>query len=158
MAFGIDDLIGIGTGIYGAVQAGKQAKRQQQFQDKALGFAEAQYNERAPLRKLGMTQLGQIESPMDLGNLGYNSANPFQAARGPAPSTASYGNWGQYTVDPKTMNPAAPVDPYAAQKDGLRKSKIPVGIQEKMMKAMDAQAASQRGVQPLGGSGYGWER
>jgi hypothetical protein len=43
---------------------------------------------------------------MDLGNLGFNSANPFAAARGKAPSTASYGDWGRMTTDPDVIDNA----------------------------------------------------
>jgi hypothetical protein len=43
---------------------------------------------------------------MDLGNLGFNSANPFAAARGPSPSTASYGDWGRMTTAPDVIDNA----------------------------------------------------
>jgi hypothetical protein len=53
-----------------------------------------------------MQALGQVEAPMDMGNLGFNSANPFAAARGKTPSTASYGDWGRMTTAPDVIDNA----------------------------------------------------
>jgi hypothetical protein len=92
----------IGSGIKGAMD-GKKANA---LQKKATQQAEYDYNQRAPLRRQGMQALGQIEAPMDLGGLGHNASNPFSAARGPTPSTASYGNWGRMTTDPDVIDNA----------------------------------------------------
>ncbi len=163
MAFGWDDALMIGGSLLSARGAAKEQKKANQLQERAIQSAESQYNERAPLRKLGMTQLGQVEAPMNLGNLGFNPSNPFAAARGPAPSTASYGNWGQYTVDPKTIDSAiTSAQPKAPTMEEMI-SKIPSQLPKR---AKDAMAAGIRknfpkmsplGNTPAAPSGYGWE-
>lgn len=82
-------------------QGARQGNKADAAQQQAMRQAELEYAQRAPMRRQGMQALGQIEAPMDLGNLGFNSANPFAAARGPAPSTASYGDWGRMTTSPE---------------------------------------------------------
>lgn len=80
---------------------------EQRNADKANKQAQEQYErefaQRAPARLLGMTQLGSVEGAMDLGNLGYDAANPYAAARGPSPSTATYGGWDKMTIAPEQM-------------------------------------------------------
>jgi hypothetical protein len=92
----------VGSGIKGAMDDRKAG----QLYKKQIAQTEYDYNQRAPLRRQGMQALGQVEAPMDLGNLGFNSANPFAAARGKAPSTASYGDWGRMTTDPDVIDNA----------------------------------------------------
>jgi len=163
MAFGWDDALMIGSSLLGARSASKDQKRANQLQDRAIQSAESQYNERAPLRKLGMTQLGQVEAPMNLGNLGFNGSNPFAAARGPAPSTATYGNWGQYTVDPKTIDSAiTSAKPKAPTMDEMIAA-IPTQLPKRARDAMangirkNFPKMSPLGATSAGPSGYGWE-
>jgi hypothetical protein len=92
----------IGAGIKGAMDSRKAG----QMNKKQIAQTEYDFNQRAPLRRQGMQALGQVEAPMDLGNLGFNSANPFAAARGKTPSTASYGNWGRMVTDPDVIDNA----------------------------------------------------
>ena len=96
----------IGSAIYGGVKGLQDSKKAGQMDKKSQQQQEYEFNQRAPLRRQGMQALGQIEAPMDLGNLGFNSANPFAAARGKTPSTASYGNWGRMTTDPQVIDNA----------------------------------------------------
>lgn len=91
---------------YGAGQGAEDGKKADALNDKAVKQKELEYQQRAPMRRQGMQALGQIEAPMDLGNLGFNAANPFAAARGPAPSTASYGDWGRMTTAPEQIDQA----------------------------------------------------
>jgi len=96
----------IGTSIYSGIKGAQAQGKADQMQKKALDQAEYQFNMTAPMRRQGLQALGQVEAPMNLGNLGFNAANPFAAARGPAPSTASYGDWGRMTTDPGTIDNA----------------------------------------------------
>lgn len=84
-------------------QKGRQADR---MNKKALEQSEYEFNARAPLRRQGMQALGQIEAPIDLGNIGFNSANPFAAARGPAQSTAKLGGWDKMVTAPEQIDNA----------------------------------------------------
>jgi hypothetical protein len=96
----------IGSTIYGGIKGATDAKKAGQMDKKAQQQQEYEFNQRAPLRRQGMQALGQVEAPMDMGNLGFNSANPFAAARGKTPSTASYGDWGRMTTDPDVIDNA----------------------------------------------------
>jgi hypothetical protein len=97
----------IGAGALSAVQGYQAQRRGEQMQNKALAQSEYDYNQRAPLRRQGMQALGAVEGAYDMGNIGFNSANPFAAARGPARSTATIGNWDQIaTTRPETMDHA----------------------------------------------------
>lgn len=96
-------LVGAGLSAYQGSKDGKKADKMNQA---ALDQAKMEYQQLAPLRRQGMQALGQIEAPMDLGQLGHNAANPFAAARGPAPSTASYGDWGRFTTAPEDVDMA----------------------------------------------------
>lgn len=102
----LQGLIGLGMAGLGAYQGYSQQKKADAANDKAVKQKELEYTQRAPLRRQGMQALGQIEAPMDLGNLGFNGANPFAAARGAAPSTASYGDWGRMTTPPEQIDQA----------------------------------------------------
>jgi hypothetical protein len=94
------------SAIYGGVKGAMDAKKAGQMDKKAQQQQEYEFNQRAPLRRQGMQALGQIEAPMDMGNMGFNAANPFAAARGPSKSTASYGDWGRMTTDPDVIDNA----------------------------------------------------
>jgi len=97
----------IGSGIYSAAQGAQSQKEANKLNKRALDQSEYDYNMRAPLRRQGMQALGQVEGAWDLGNIGFNSANPFAAARGPAQSTAKIGNWDQVaTSSPEVMDNA----------------------------------------------------
>ena len=89
MAFGWDDLLGVGLGMYGAYEKNKRQQKADGFQQQAVDTANKRYDERAPLRRQGMQILGQSEAPINMGNLSYNAANPFAAAQGPGPSNAT---------------------------------------------------------------------
>lgn len=102
----IQALIGLGLAGYGAYKGYQDGKKQEKLEDRALRQREMEYGQRAPMRRQGMQALGQVEAPMDLGNLGFNPANPFAAARGRAPSTASYGDWGRMTTSPEATDRA----------------------------------------------------
>lgn len=95
---GIGTALGVGATVaQGASQANKANAAQQQ----AMRQAELEYAQRAPMRRQGMQALGQVEAPIDLGNLGYNAANPFAAARGPSPSVAKLGGWDKMVTPPE---------------------------------------------------------
>lgn len=157
-------LLPIASGALSLLGANSARKQQERWQDRSLQQSERQYNEREPLRRLGMTALGQIEAPMDLGNLGFNPANPFAAARGPAPSTASYGDWGRMTYSPDTVRQAA--DPMRPVQDEVNQFAAAAAQQKGMVgrlmqgaaRKAQAQVEQRRGMQALGPTGYGWER
>jgi len=90
----------IAAGASGA-QGASQANKANAAQTQALRQAELEYQQRAPMRRQGMQALGQIEAPIDMGNLSYNPANPFAAAQGPAKSTAMLGGWDKMTTPPE---------------------------------------------------------
>lgn len=96
----------LGSAALSGWQGYKKGKESDAMNKKALEQSEYDYNMRAPLRRQGMQALGQIEAPMDMGNIGFNAANPFAAARGPAKSTASLGDWGRFTTSPETIDNA----------------------------------------------------
>lgn len=106
MALPVLAALQVGSAIYGGIKGAQDAKKADAMQKKAIEQAEYEFNQRAPLRRQGMQALGQIEAPMDLKGLGHNAANPFSAARGPTPSTASYGDWGRMTTDPDVIDNA----------------------------------------------------
>ena len=87
--FGLDDVLGLGVGVYGAIAGNQQQKKANQLQQQALDTAKLQYDSRAPLRQQGMQILGQSEAPINMGHLSYNASNPFAAARGPTASNAT---------------------------------------------------------------------
>lgn len=99
-------LLGGALGVYGAVQGAKNDKKSNEMADRALKQRELEYNQRAPLRRQGMQALGQVEAPIDFGTQFHSASNPFSAARGPAPSTASYGDWGRMTTTPEATDQA----------------------------------------------------
>lgn len=99
-------LAAIGGTIYSGIKGAQAQKKGDQLQAKALEQSEYDYNLRAPLRRQGMQALGQVEGAYDMGNIGFNSANPFSAARGPARSTATIGNWDRMTTAPDVMDNA----------------------------------------------------
>lgn len=99
-------LLGIGMAAAGAYQGVTQGQKADAMNKKATQQKELEYFQRAPMRRQGMQALGQVEAPITLGNLGYNPSNPFAAARGPAPSTASYGDWGRMTTPPEQTDQA----------------------------------------------------
>jgi len=103
---GIGQAIGVGAGVYSAVKGNQSERRATDLEKRALDQAELEYGQRAPMRRQGMQALGQIEAPIDLGNVGYNSANPFAAARGPMPSVSTLGNWGRFTTSPEQIDNA----------------------------------------------------
>lgn len=94
------------SSIASAAKGASDGRKAAAEQKKATRQTEYEFNQRAPLRRQGMQALGQVEAPMDLGNLGFNSANPFAKARGPSKSTASYGDWGRMTTDPDVIDNA----------------------------------------------------
>lgn len=96
---------GVVAGV-SALQGASQGKKADDMNKKALEQAEYEFNMRAPLRRQGMQALGQIEAPMDMGNIGFNSANPFAAARGPLQSTAKLGNWDRMVTSPEAVDNA----------------------------------------------------
>jgi hypothetical protein len=97
----------LGSAVVSGVQGYQQQKAGEKLQKRALEQSEYDYNMRAPLRRQGMQALGAVEGAYDMGNIGFNSANPFAAARGPAQSTAKIGNWDQVaTSSPETMDNA----------------------------------------------------
>lgn len=146
-------LAGAGA-LYGAVQGHQAGKKADKYADAALRQQQREYDERAPLRRQGMQALGQIEAPMDLGNLGFNASNPYAAARGPAPSTASYGDWGRMTFDAPAQ-PSIAEEDRAAQQAGMDKL---AGSGIGVVSRFGQQGARQlRGVQPLAQPTYGWE-
>jgi hypothetical protein len=122
-----------------------QNRRSEQYANRALQQSEREYNERAPLRRQGMQALGQIEAPINLGNIGFNPSNPFAAARGPAPSTATLGGWDRMTTPPEQMEQAmaqpSPLDRYAEYY-----AKAPPQARKHMRNPDQL-----RGMQPLGG-------
>lgn len=81
-------------------------RKANQMNQRALDQAEYDYTMRAPMRRQGMQALGAVEGAMDLGTIGFNSANPFAAARGPAQSTAKIGNWDRFQTDPDQIDMA----------------------------------------------------
>ena len=99
-------ILAIGSSIASGVQGYKQGRKADRMNRKALDQAEYEYNMLAPMRRQGMQALGQIEAPIDLGNLGYNAANPFAAARGPAKSTATLGGWDKMVTSPEAIDNA----------------------------------------------------
>jgi hypothetical protein len=147
-------LIGLGLGAYGAYQGRKQEKKAQGMSDRALAQREYEYNQRAPMRRQGMQALGQVEAPMDLGNLGFNSANPFAAARGPAPSTASYGDWGRMTTSPEEIDRALNAQnpqqqAFAAAEEMARTGSHP--LMRRAAQDLLNRNSPRQGMQPLGG-------
>ena len=96
----------VGSALGAAADGMNANQKAGQMNKKQIAQMEYDFNQRAPLRRQGMQALGQVEAPMDLGNLGFNSANPFAAARGPSKSTASYGDWGRMTTDPEVIDNA----------------------------------------------------
>ena len=151
---------GIGSGLGGGSEDEGKAE---DYQRRALAMAEQQYNERAPMRRLGMQALGQIERPMDLGHLGFNPSNPYAAARGPSPSTSSYGNWGEMTY---TM-PDEPL-PGAGRRQGMEAlgqrlggsgSRALRNVGRKLTaQAPAAEAAVNQRAASQPRTRYGWER
>ena len=77
---------GVGSSLGGGMEEQGKADK---YGRMAIDQAERDYNSRAPMRRMGMQILGQSEAPIDMGNLGYNSTNPFAAARGPTASNAT---------------------------------------------------------------------
>lgn len=99
--------IGIGTAVASGVQGAQAQKEANKLNKRALEQSEYDYNMRAPLRRQGMQALGAVEGAYDMGNIGFNAANPFAAARGPARSTATIGGWDKIaTTAPETMDNA----------------------------------------------------
>jgi hypothetical protein len=96
----------IAVSLFSGLRGNQEEKKANDYNQRALDQAEYDYNSRAPLRRQGMQALGQVEGAMDLGNIGFNAANPFAAARGPAASTATLGNWDRMTTDPETIDNA----------------------------------------------------
>lgn len=93
--------IGLVATAAGSLLSGaRQGRKADAMQQRATRQAELEYAQRAPMRRQGMQALGQIEAPMDLGNLGYNPNNPFAAARGKLPSTATLGGWDKVATTP----------------------------------------------------------
>lgn len=76
----IPALIGLGLGAYGAWQGGKQQKKANDFNDRALAMSEAQFAERAPFRQFALQGLRQL-GPRDTSSLFADAGNPFAAAR-----------------------------------------------------------------------------
>lgn len=77
---------GLGASIGGGMDDQGNADKYGQM---AVDQAKREYDSRAPYRRMGMQVLGQSESPIDMGNLGYNSMNPFARARGKTASNAT---------------------------------------------------------------------
>lgn len=96
----------LGSAALSGFQGYQKGKEQNALNKKALEQSEYDYNLRAPMRRQGMQALGQVEAPIDMGNIGFNAANPFAAARGPVGSTADLGNWGRFTTSPETIDNA----------------------------------------------------
>lgn len=96
----------IGGSIYSGIKGQQAQGRSEQMQKRQLEQAELEYGQRAPMRRQGMQALGQVEAPIDFGTQFHNASNPFSAAKGPPPSTASYGNWGQFTTSPDQIDSA----------------------------------------------------
>jgi hypothetical protein len=96
----------IGAGVLSGVQGAQRQKSGEKLQQRALEQSEYDYNMRAPLRRQGMQALGAVEGAYDMGNIGFNSANPFAAARGPAQSTAKIGNWDRFQTAPEQIDVA----------------------------------------------------
>jgi len=149
-----------GLGVWGA---SKDQQRADGLNERAQEQVEREFAEREPLRRLGLQQLGQIERPMDLGNLGFDEFNPYAAARGPSPSTATYGNWGEMTYDPAqdpNRTERVMLDQQQPQIDRVleRSSKLPGG--GRLAQDMRGQLEQRRqGLQPLGNPfGFGGDR
>jgi hypothetical protein len=47
------------------------------------------------------TTRGGVPVVLTGSNFGFDAANPYAAARGPSPSTATFGNWGEMTYNPE---------------------------------------------------------
>lgn len=170
----IGALIGLGMGAYGAYQGAKNNKKANDLNERAMRQRELEYNQRAPMRRQGMQALGQVEAPIDMGTIGYNAANPFAAARGPAASTASLGDWGRMTTSPEQIDNAlgganqqqlqdardAMAATYIGKSDGkMRFASSPGGREytnadrQRAMQVLaqyDQQVGTRNGVQPLG--------
>lgn len=88
-------LIGLGLSAAGSIGGMQGQRRADQLNRRGIELAEEQYRSGAPLRRMGMIGLGRNEQPMQLGNIGFDSGNPFAAARGPVASSASLGGYGE---------------------------------------------------------------
>lgn len=144
-------LIPAGVAALQTWQSGKKEKKADQYQNKMVQLAEDDYRARAPMRRQGMQALGQVEAPIDFGNTFHNASNPFSAAKGPPPSTASYGNWGQHTTSPEAIDAA--LGPSPAQTQGksdmlamMNDPSLPKALRDSLRKG-----AARAGIQPLGG-------
>ncbi|MBU6367478.1 MAG: hypothetical protein KJT01_14795 [Gemmatimonadetes bacterium] len=138
--------IASGIGAIGSLfQGNQQARQANAAQRQVLRQVELENAQRAPMRRQGMQALGQIEAPIDLGNLGYNPANPFAAARGKTPSTATMGGW-----DKVATTPPAQID---LALSGLRPDEL-----QFMNDALGAQLIGRsKGKQRFGNTGSGRE-
>lgn len=151
------EIIGGGLSLLGLNQGQKEQKKANQMQERALQQSEREYTERAPMRRLGMQALGQIERPMDLGNLGFNPSNPYAAARGPSPSTSTYGGWGEMTYAlPPEPPPQTPQQNIQALGAHLSQSK------NKHIRNLAPKVQARAGSLPAGPAPqavrYGWDR
>jgi hypothetical protein len=71
-----DELLAAGEGLLGA----HDALKARSLRGKALGSAEGAYNERAPLRKMGIEGMTTAQAP-DLSSLFADPNNPYQQPR-----------------------------------------------------------------------------
>ncbi len=100
-------LIPLGVSLLSGVIGGRRQSRAEKLQREGLDLLKGSWNERAPLRQMALRGLGAVEQPMDLGNLMFDDGNPFAARRGPAPSTATLGGYGDIMRGPPEAPPAA---------------------------------------------------
>ena len=96
----------LGSAALSGYQGWQQGRKADKMNQKAIDQAELEFGMRAPMRRQGMQALGQIEGAIDMGNIGFNSANPFAAARGPLQSTAKLGNWDRFQTSPQQIDMA----------------------------------------------------
>ncbi len=157
-AYWIVPLIQAGVAAYGAYKGNQKQKTADRANNEALWERQHEYDQKAPLRNLGLQGLGNVEAPMDLGNLGYDANNPFAKARGPSSSVANIGNWGTHTFQAPLENPTTDRD--AAERADIIKNiqnekGLPPKLRQRMLQGFSAIPSPAPTTPP---ATYGWAK
>lgn len=98
-------IIGGAIAGYGALKGRRAQSEADSLNRQQLQQETDRYNAASPLRNAGMQGLGQVEREYQMGNIGFNTQNPFAVARGPVASNATLGGWDKMTFEAPMETP-----------------------------------------------------
>lgn len=133
----------VGMSAYNALNAGKQQGKADKLSQQALDISKQQYAERSPFRQMALNGINAANAPVNSASIFQNKSNPFSAAhdytqdlganRTPQIDVAGSLAQSQQQLGAQNLEQA---------KNDLRKSGMPVGIQQRIMQGWDRAAAS----------------